>query len=70
MSNYRPKNRGRIIFVTAIITIIIFAVTLYSIQNPDVVKEIISDSSFDTSQDFIKFVDVGQADCAFRILTR
>lgn len=64
MSNYRPKNRGRIIFVTAIITIIIFAVTLYSIQNPDVVKEIISDSSFDTSQDFIKFVDVGQADCA------
>lgn len=64
MSNYKPKNRGRIIFVTAIITIIIFAVTIYSIQNPDVVNEIISDGSFDTTQDFIKFVDVGQADCA------
>lgn len=64
MSNYKPKNRGRIIFVTAIITIIIFAVTVYSIQNPDVVNEIISDGGFDTSQDFIEFVDVGQADCA------
>ena len=64
MSIYKPKNRGRFIFITAVVTIIILAVVLYSVQNPEVVKEIISDNSFDTSQDFIKFVDVGQGDCA------
>ncbi len=57
------KRKSKII-LTAIITVVIFAVLLYAIKNPfDFHKLTNQNDEFDTSSDFVKFMDVGQGDC-------
>ncbi len=58
------KKRNKIIKITAIITTVIFAVVLYWVRNPLGIDKLLHNKNFDTSQDFIEFLDVGQADCA------
>lgn len=57
------KRKSKFI-LTAIITVVIFAVLLYAIKYPYNFHKLTNNEEFDTSQDFIKFMDVGQADCA------
>ncbi len=61
-NNNRRKTR---FILTAIITVVIFAVILYAIKYPFSFHKLTNKSDgFDTSQDFVKFMDVGQGDCA------
>ncbi|MBE6786720.1 MAG: MBL fold metallo-hydrolase [Ruminococcaceae bacterium] len=62
MNNSRKRNK--IIKLTAIITTVIFAVVLYWVRHPLGINKLLYNTNFDTSQDFIKFIDVGQGDCA------
>ena len=58
------KRRNSLI-ITAIITVVIFAVLLYAFFNPlGFYNTTHPAAAFDTSQDFIRFFDVGQGDCA------
>lgn len=57
-------SKSKIIyFIAALLCIILFAVCVYFILNPTAVQKV-SDGGFDTSRDFIKFMDVGQGDSA------
>ena len=59
------NNKRKIKFtLTAIITVVIFAVLLYAIKYPFNFHKLTNSKEFDTSKDFIQFMDVGQADCA------
>ncbi len=58
------KKRNKRIKLAAIITAVIFAVILYTFREPLSLDKFLYSSKFDTSDDFIKFIDVGQADCA------
>lgn len=60
-NNNRRKNK---FILTAIITVVIFAVLLYAIKYPFNFHKLTNNKEFDTSKDFIQFMDVGQADCA------
>lgn len=62
----KEKQRKKSIFLTGIVTVLIFAVLLYEIQNPLKFRQFTTGlrSDFDQTQDFIKFIDVGQGDCA------
>ncbi len=66
MTKYSGNKRRNAITITAIITMVIFAVLLYAVQNPLKFQKITRSaySNFDTNEDFVKFIDVGQADCA------
>jgi len=65
MNSYKDTKRRNRIVLTAIITVVIFAVLLYALLNPLGFYKITNpNGSFDTSQDFIKFLDVGQGDSA------
>ncbi len=62
--NNTNKRRNKFM-VTAIITVVIFAVLLYAVKNPYAFQKLTNQGrNFDTSQDFVKFIDVGQGDCA------
>lgn len=64
MNNYH-KKKNHSILTTAIITLVVFAVLLYALINPSGFYNLTHpNSNFDTSQDFIKFLDVGQGDSA------
>ena len=63
--NKNFNKRRNSLILTAIITVVIFAVLLYAIFNPlGFYKTTHPAVSFDTSQDFVRFYDVGQGDCA------
>ncbi len=65
MNRYRDTKRRNRIILTAIITVVIFAVLLYAVFFPLRFYKITHPASnFDTSQDFVTFLDVGQGDCA------
>lgn len=65
MNSYKDTKRRNRIILTAIITVVIFAVLLYAAYHPLKFYKITHPaSSFDTTQDFVKFLDVGQGDCA------
>ena len=50
-------SKSKIIyFIAALLCIILFAVCVYFILNPTAVQKV-SDGGFDTSRDFIKFMD-------------
>lgn len=58
------KNNKRIIYIlAAVLCIALFAVCIYLALNPTAVQNV-SSGGFDTSSDFIKFMDVGQGDSA------
>ena len=61
MNNNKRKSKFTL---TAIITVVIFAVLLYAIKYPFNFHKLTNNKEFDTSKDFVKFMDVGQADCA------
>lgn len=63
MSNKQNK-KNKILKLTAIITVVIFAVLLYWVREPLGIQKILTNGNFDQTQDFVKFIDVGQADCA------
>ena len=64
MKRTNKISKKHIIFFTAaFLCIIMFAVYVYLILNPTAVQKV-SDGGFDTSKDFIKFMDVGQGDSA------
>ncbi len=60
MSRSRNRNRRSLIIIAAVVCIIISALILYSVHNPIT----IGGKQFDTSKDFIEFIDVGQGDSA------
>ena len=62
--NGRPKRVS--IIPTAIVTTLIFAFILWATFNPLKFYKLTSaiGNKFDTTQDFVKFFNVGQADCA------
>lgn len=63
--NKNFNKRRNSLILTAIITVVIFAVLLYAIFNPlGFYKTTHPVVDFDTSQDFVRFFDVGQGDCA------
>lgn len=64
MNNFNSKKHS--IIPTAIITTFIFAFILWSIFYPLKFHKLttVFSNKFDTTQDFVKFFDVGQADCA------
>jgi competence protein ComEC len=66
MNKFRAKHRRSPVFPTAVITSIIFAVILWATFNPlEFYKFRVSfRTDFRSSQDFIRFFNVGQADCA------
>jgi competence protein ComEC len=66
MNNHHIKNKKSSYILTAIITVVIFAVMLYSANNPLIFYKLSHriNNDFDTSQDFVKFFDVGQGDSA------
>ncbi len=58
------KNNKRIIYIlAAVLCIALFAVCIYLALNPTAAP-FVSGGGFDTSADFIKFMDVGQGDSA------
>ena len=62
--NNTNKRRNKIT-LTAIITVVIFAVLLFAIKHPFEFHKLTNRSSnFERSSDFVKFMDVGQGDCA------
>lgn len=62
--NSATKRRNKYIFA-AIITMSIFAVILYAVRHPFAFHKLTNPhGQFDTSQDFVRFMDVGQGDCA------
>ncbi len=57
------KQRRLTVAVTGVICVVIVTVLLYAIQYPEKFKEITSPQiAFDSERDFVKFIDVGQAD--------
>lgn len=64
MMKFRNNKRRNLYLIAAVITVIIFATILLAIQNPFVTQKLTADAEFDPTQDFIKFIDVGQADSA------
>ena len=62
--NNHPKNIKTSYVLTAIITVVIFAVMLYSSYNPLIFYGFRSNKDFDTTKDFVRFFDVGQGDSA------
>ncbi len=60
------KNKRILLVITAVFCIVVFALTLYATANPLFFKNIKNEISpqFDSSQDFVKFMDVGQGDSA------
>lgn len=62
MNNHKKRNKR--IKLAAIITVVIFAVLLYVVREPLKIQNFLYRNDFDTSSDFVKFIDVGQADCA------
>ena len=63
MKNSKKSKRQSLYILSAILCIILFAVCIYFILNPTAAQKI-SDGGFDTSRDFVKFMDVGQGDSA------
>lgn len=64
MNNAKTAKQRRIFLLTALIAVVIFAVLLYAVFNPlKFYKLWNSGGKFDTTQDFVKFLDVGQGDC-------
>lgn len=61
MNNINSPKRRKLLVSTAIVCIIALAVLLYSAKNPN---RSILNHNFDTSKDFIEFVDSGQGDSA------
>ncbi len=64
MTKYKSNKRRNLFLIAAVVTIVILAVVLFAIRNPFTIHKLTADNGFDTSQDFIKFIDVGQADSA------
>lgn len=63
--SYKPKNKRKITVLAAVLCIVAFTVMLSFARNPVKFGKLIGNfSTFDTSQDFIKFMDVGQGDSA------
>ena len=61
----RYNKRKNSITIIALLTIILSAVLIFSLRYPDKLQRFINASTkFDTTQDFIKFMDVGQGDSA------
>lgn len=63
----RTKSKKRRLYISlALLCIIAFTICLYFIQNPQSFKKLYSslNGEFDTSRDFVKFMDVGQGDSA------
>lgn len=64
MNSTKTAKQGRAFAFTALITVAIFALLLYAIFNPLKFYRLWNNNGkFDTTQDFVKFLDVGQGDC-------
>ena len=66
MTNSKNKISKIIKILAAVLCIAVFAVTLYLTANPIVWKRFLGSlkPQFDTTRDFVKFMDVGQGDSA------
>lgn len=64
--NTNSTQKRSLYIISAVFCIIAFAVCIYLILNPLVLREVNSSLSprFDETQDFVKFMDVGQGDSA------
>ncbi len=59
----RYNKRRNALTLTALLTIALSTVLIFVVKNPDKWQQLTNTSpKFDTSQDFIKFMDVGQGD--------
>lgn len=64
MNSTKTAKQARAFAFTALITVAIFALLLYAIFNPLKFYRLWNNNGkFDTTQDFVKFLDVGQGDC-------
>lgn len=62
----RKFKTRKLYVISAIVCIVLFAVCIYLAKNPQILQNLSNkaNGSFDTSSDFIKFMDVGQGDSA------
>ncbi|MBR6741738.1 MAG: hypothetical protein IKL93_03215, partial [Clostridia bacterium] len=58
---YRPSQ-----IIVAVVIVLIFAVVLFAVFNPLKFRKVTNslNGDFDTTRDFVKFMDVGQGDSA------